>query len=189
MKALLFLLSATAVLLLGYCGFALVDSWMFQHREGLQLEQVLQSPVPPSASADGSIGRTLVGRLEVPRLGVSVIVVEGDGEGVLRHAAGHIPGTALPGETGNIGISAHRDTFFRPLRNIRADDAITLITLAGEYRYKVVSTTIVTPDDIGVLRSAPGPAPGEVLTLVTCYPFYFVGPAPKRFIVRAERVA
>ena len=117
-------------------------------------------------------------------LGVSVVVLEGDSAAVLRHAAGHITGTALPGKTGNVGISAHRDTFFRPLRNVRQNEIITLTTLAGEYRYRVVSTKIVKPDNVGVLAQGVG----EVLTLVTCYPFYFVGPAPSRFIVRAERV-
>ncbi len=103
----------------------------------------------------------------------------------LRRAAGHIPGTALPGQPGNVGIAGHRDRFFRPLRNIRRNDIITLTTLLGEYRYRVVSTKIVSPSDVGVLD----PSVNEILTLVTCYPFYFVGSAPSRFIVRAERVA
>jgi sortase A len=102
----------------------------------------------------------------------------------LRRAAGHIPGTGLPGQPGNIGISGHRDTFFRPLRNIRQDDVITLTTVAGIYSYRVVSIWIVTPSDASVLD----PSADEVLTLITCYPFYFVGPAPERFIVRAVRV-
>jgi sortase A len=102
----------------------------------------------------------------------------------LRRAVGHIAGTALPGQTGNIGIAAHRDTFFRPLRNIRRDDVITLTTLGGEYHYRVVSTKIVDPNDVAVLNSDGK----EILTLVTCYPFYFIGSAPNRFIVRAARV-
>jgi sortase A len=83
-----------------------------------------------------------------------------------------------------VGIAGHRDTLFRPLRNIRRNDVITLTTLAGEYRYRVLSTEIVSPSDVTVLQSDGH----EVLTLVTCYPFYFVGPAPDRFIVRAKRV-
>jgi sortase A len=83
-----------------------------------------------------------------------------------------------------VGITAHRDTFFRPLRNIQRNDVITLTTLRGESRYRVVSTKVVSPDDVAVLDSNGG----EFLTLVTCHPFYFVGPAPNRFIVRAERV-
>jgi sortase A len=78
----------------------------------------------------------------------------------------------------------HRDTFFRPLRNIQRNDIITLTTLGGEYRYRVVSTKVVGPYDIAVLDSDEN----EILTLVTCYPFYFVGSAPDRFVVRAERV-
>ena len=90
----------------------------------------------------------------------------------------------MPGQPGNVGIAGHRDTFFRPLRNIQRDDIITLTTLRGEYRYRVVSTKMVSPADVAVLN----PDGKEILTLVTCYPFYFVGSAPKRFIVRAARV-
>jgi sortase A len=122
--------------------------------------------------------------MEIPRLGVSVIVAEGTNESILRRAGGHIAGTSFPGQGGNVGIAGHRDTLFRPLRNIRQNDVITLTTLAGEYRYRVMSTEIVSPSDITVLQ----PEGHETLTLVTCYPFYFVGPAPDRFIVRAERV-
>jgi sortase A len=126
----------------------------------------------------------LIGRIEIPRLGLSVIVVEGVDRRILRRSVGHIPGTALPGQPGNVGISGHRDTFFRPLRNIRRDDIITLTTLLGDYRYRVLSTKIVSPSDVEVLDAGEN----EILTLVTCYPFYFVGPAPDRFIVRAERI-
>jgi len=94
---------------------------------------------------------------------------------------GHIPGTALPGNVGNVGLAGHRDTFFRALRNIQADDTIEMQTTAGTYRYVVKSTRIVTPRDVSVLQASGG----ETLTLVTCYPFYYVGSAPKRFIVHA----
>jgi sortase A len=97
---------------------------------------------------------------------------------------GHISGTALPGKPGNVGVSGRRDTFFRPLRNIRQGDIVTLTTLQGEYWYRVVSTKVVSADDIAVLH----PSESEILTLITCHPFYFVGSAPDRFIVRAERV-
>jgi sortase A len=102
----------------------------------------------------------------------------------LRHAVGHIPGTPLPGQQGNVGLAGHRDTFFRGLRNIQKDDEITLTTLHGSYRYRVDSTRIVRPEDTKVLAATAD----DFLTLVTCYPFYFVGPAPKRFIVRAHRI-
>ena len=125
-----------------------------------------------------------MGRIEISRLGVSAMVIEGTTKSTLRRAVGHIAGTALPGRPGNVGLSGHRDTFFRPLRNIRQDDIITLTTAIAEYRYRVVSTKVVGPRDVAVL-DADG---AEILTLVTCYPFYFVGSAPDRFIVRAERV-
>lgn len=191
------ILLASAVLLLAYCGFVLADAWIFQKKESSNLERLLHderatgdrkaqagSPAapkgPPAAAIDD-----LIGRIEIPRLGLSAVIVEGIGKTSLRRAVGHIPGTALPGQPGNVGISGHRDTFFRPLRNIHRDDIITVTTLRGEYRYRVVSTRVVSPDDVAVLD----PTGGEILTLVTCHPFYFVGSAPNRFIVRAERVA
>jgi sortase A len=183
-----------AILALGYCGFVLLDIWRFEHREKQNLERLLQerrSATPSSASRESSpslkpvIGPDgLIGRIEVTRLSLSVIVVEGTDKTTLRRAVGHIVGTGLPGQSGNMGIAGHRDTFFRPLKNIQRDDIIRLTTLRGEYRYRVVSTKVVSPERVEVLR----PDGNEILTLVTCYPFYFVGPAPNRFIVRAERV-
>ena len=170
----------TAFALLGYSGTIWAQSWLFQRAESRQFEELLQVPQPRFApvAAGG-----LIGRIEIPRLGVSVMVVEGVDGRALGRAAGHIPGTAQPGQPGNVGISAHRDTFFRPLRNIRAGDVITVSTLGGEYEYRVVSTKVTTPSDVSVL-DADG---SEILTLVTCYPFYFIGSAPERFIVRAQR--
>lgn len=187
-------LFAVGILMLGYCVFVLADIWTFQHRERQNLERLLQNQrqankgqpqTPTSPESLPAIGPGgLIGRMEISRLGLSAAVFEGTDKTTLRHAAGHIIGTALPGQSGNSGIAGHRDTFFRPLRNIRRDDIITLTTLRGEYRYRVVFTKVVDPYDIGVLDSDGS----EVLTLVTCYPFYFVGAAPDRFIVRAERV-
>jgi sortase A len=137
---------------------------------------------PPGITTPGP--QAVIGRLEIPRLKLSVMVREGADEGTLSRAVGHIPGTALPGNVGNVGLAGHRDTFFRALRNIRSDDTIELQTRAGTYRYAVKSTRIVTPRDISVLQASGG----ETLTLVTCYPFYYVGSAPKRFIVRATQV-
>ena len=126
----------------------------------------------------------VLGKLEIPRLGIAVVVMEGVDTKTLRRSVGHIPGTALPGAWGNVALAGHRDTFFRELRNIRQDDEITLTTLTGSHRYRVESTKVVGESDSEVLRDS-GDA---MLTLVTCYPFYYVGPAPKRFIVRARRV-
>jgi sortase A len=189
-------LFAGAAMMLGYCAFVLVDTRVFQDRESGNLQRLLdeqraQSSAlrqakllrpPEIPTADAMNG--LIGRIEIARLGLSVMVAEGDDGKILRRAAGHVPGTALPGQPGNVGITGHRDTFFRPLRNIQMGDVITLTTLQGAYRYRVVSTKIVSPNDVSVLDSTGG----EILTLVTCHPFYFVGAAPNRFIVRAERV-
>jgi len=111
------------------------------------------------------------------------MVVEGVDDSDLKRAVGHIPRTALPGDSGNVGIAGHRDTFFRPLRSIERDDTITVRTLHGAYRYRVVSMNVVRPEDIQVLY----PTGRASLTLVTCFPFDYIGAAPKRFIVRAER--
>jgi sortase A len=112
------------------------------------------------------------------------MLLEGVDGQTLRHGIGHIPGTALPGESGNMGIAGHRDTYFRGLAGIRKQDRIKVETLEGDYEYAVDSIRIVEPDAVHVLHDSGHP----VLTLVTCYPFHFVGPAPKRFIVRASRV-
>ena len=114
-----------------------------------------------------------------------MVVIEGIDRTTLRRAVGHIPGTALPGHPGNVGLAGHRDTFFRPLKDLRIKDEIRLSTLKGDFKYVVASITIVDPDDVGVLAASRE----NVLTLVTCYPFYYVGPAPQRWIVRARQVS
>ena len=190
-------LFACAVLLLGYCGFALADAWLFQRRQSKELERLLRdrraasavatpqpvSLVPPKGAPAAETG-SFIGRIEIPRLVLSVVVVEGVDKTSLRRAVGHIPGTALPGEAGNVGLAGHRDTFFRPLKDLKIKDEIQLSTLKGIFEYEVVSLRIVEPDNVGVLE----PSGENVLTLVTCYPFFFVGPAPKRWIVRARQV-
>ena len=124
-----------------------------------------------------------IGEIAIPRLKLAVPVFEGDDDATLKRGAGHVPHTALPGAPGNICIAAHRDKFFRALRFIRPNDVIVLDTSQGEMRFVVHSTSIVKPTDIQVLL----PAPHRDLTLVTCYPFYYVGHAPKRFIIHASR--
>jgi len=116
---------------------------------------------------------------------LSAVVVEGVDKTALRRAVGHIPGTALPGQAGNVGVAGHRDTFFRPLKDLKVKDEIRFSTLKGDFKYEVESLRIVDPANVGVLA----PSAQNVLTMVTCYPFYFVGPAPKRWIVRARQVS
>jgi len=190
-------LFACAFLLLGYCAFSLGDAWIFQSRQSAILDRQLRdrqaasesasqpqsAAVPKSAPAAAADG--LIGRIEIPRLLLSVVVVEGVDKTTLRRAVGHIPGTSLPGDSGNVGLAGHRDTFFRPLKDLKIKDEIQFSTLKGNFKYEVQSLRVVDPSNVGVLASS-----GEnVLTMVTCYPFYFVGPAPKRWIVRARQVS
>ncbi|MGO4879670.1 MAG: class D sortase [Bryobacteraceae bacterium] len=192
-------LFAGGILLLGYCGFALVNAWIFQRRASQDLDRQLRAQRaesqnrPPSQSARspeaGAAAApradSLIGRIEIPRLLLSVVVAEGIGRTTLRRAVGHIPGTALPGEAGNVGLAGHRDTFFRPLKDLKIKDEIRFSTLKGDFEYEVESLRVVAPDNVGVLA----PSGENVLTMVTCYPFYYVGPAPKRWIVRARQVS
>ena len=120
--------------------------------------------------------------LEIPAIRLQVPVLEGTDDLTLNQGVGHIEGTPLPGKGGNVGIAGHRDGFFRGLKDIREGDTIELITQTGSSRYFVDEILIVSPDDTWVLR----PRPSASLTLVTCYPFYFVGSAPQRFIVHAS---
>lgn len=121
----------------------------------------------------------LLGILQVPRLGLAVPLVEGSDGKSLELGAGHIPRTAFPGHHGNAGIAAHRDTCFRALRFIKPHDDIVITTPGGTYDYVVSGTEIVQPTDNKVLSRTPT----KTLTLVTCYPFFYAGDAPKRFIV------
>jgi sortase A len=176
-------------MLCGWYTGAYFNQRNFQAAENRRLEDSLRStgsrelPAPPrhwSRPATGS----LVGRLEIPRLRLSAIVLEGSDSRTLDLGVGRIPETAEPGDSGNVVLSGHRDTFFRPLRGIRPGDRIDMVTRGGSYQYVVDWTKIVDPSDTATLK----PTPDQSLTLVTCYPFRYVGPAPQRFIVRARQV-
>ena len=199
-----YLFFAVGILALGYVGYALVDANLYQAYQTWRFERALKSqepvirsvrplqpsPLPAPAEADRARIESAVpkgssvGQIEISSIGLRAMIEEGDNGRTLRRAVGHIPGTALPGQPGNVVLAGHRDTFFRPLRNIHKGDEITLTTLAGAYRYRVDFIEIVGPQDTKVLNHSDDP----ILTLVTCYPFYFVGPAPRRFIVRASRM-
>lgn len=133
------------------------------------------------AAADPDV----LGRIEIPRLGVAAIVREGADESTLARAVGLVDGAARPGESGNIVLAGHRDTFFRPLRKIKVNDLIRLVAADGTHEYRVDSLRVVEPDDTSVLQSGGV----EQLTLITCYPFRFIGPAPERFVVSATPVS
>jgi sortase A len=175
-------------LLSGFCAYRILNARFFQARESMHLEEMLGSesprnlPVVPERRPPRKAG-SLVGRLEIPRLHMSAMVLEGADDRTLDLGIGRISETADPGQAGNVALGGHRDTFFRPLRGIRRGDEITMTTPAGRFRYRVDWTKVVRPEDTGVLLPTAEPA----LTLVTCYPFRYIGPAPERFIVRARQ--
>jgi sortase A len=139
---------------------------------------------PRDASLNKPSGTTTVGMIEIPAVGLATRVLEGSNARTLRLAVGHIPGTALPGRSGNVGLAGHRDTYFRPLRGIKVGDEIRFTTVAGTFKYRVISLRVVLPSAIEVLN----PTQLPTLTLVTCYPFDFMGTAPQRLIVHAEMI-
>jgi sortase A len=157
-------------------------------------ERLQPKPATPAVPlAEG----TLLGRIEIKRLSLSAMVRQGVDAKMLSVAVGHVPSTALPGELGNFAIAAHRDTLFRGLKGVRKGDLVTFESQNGTYTYKVLATKIVTPSDVSVLRADGGgliplsgsaESPAHLLTMITCYPFNYVGSAPKRFIVQAKLV-
>lgn len=164
---------------LGLYGFFAVEA----HWEQAALERELYRPLPNRSAAAPTSPKPrhlsegdLFGRLEIPRLNLSVMVMEGDADSILRLGAGHVPGTPM-------AIAGHRDTFFRPLKDIKLNDTIRFTTPDGSSEYRVVSTQIVGPTDTSVLDAKDD----STLTLITCYPFYYIGPAPKRFIIQAQK--
>jgi len=183
------LLLVVAMVTLGYFAYVSVEARVYQTRENRALDAILASAPPPAASRPPatSLARAravsggTVGRIEIPRLGISAVVRAGDDASTLRLAVGHIPGTAFPGEPGNVGLAAHRDTFFSRLGDVVPDDEVRVVTPDGTFVYRVERTNVVEPTDVWVLDPTPAPS----LTLVTCYPFTFIGSAPQRFIVRA----
>jgi sortase A len=169
-------LFAAGASMLGYAIFTAAESHIVQRYEALKFDRALA--VPANLRAVGGP----IAQLTIPSAGISAIVLEGSDESTLKIAPGHIPGTALPGEAGNVAIAGHRDTFFRKLERIRRGDTVKLATLKDTYQYKVDTIEVVDPARIDVLESSGHPT----LTLVTCYPFHWIGPAPKRFIVHGH---
>jgi sortase A len=142
------------------------------------------SPSRPTDVRGAATGTACIGRIEIPRIRLSTVIVEGTGSLSLLSGAGHLVGSALPGEAGNVVLAAHRDTYFRSLGGVRADDLIRIVTPDRMHFYRVESTSIVEPANVGILAGQ-----GDSrLTLVTCYPFHWLGPAPKRFIVVAREI-
>jgi sortase A len=183
-----FLLLAFGLAALGYTAWVYCDEYWRQTSESQAFDRE-RAAAPASSSEPKQIrphrADPFIARLSIARLHLAAMVEEGVDERTLRHAAGHIPSTALPGHIGNVGVAAHRDTLFRALRGIRKSDRIVISTLSADYAYEVTGMAIVGPADVSILA----PTPGEkTLTLVTCYPFYFVGNSSRRFIVQARQI-
>lgn len=195
-----------AVGCLGTYAYSYIERTLYQSRESRNFDRSLghaaavalasagpAAPVQPNprssrisaASLQLPSPAALIGRISIPRLGLTTMVREGIDANTLRLAVGHIPSTPLPGHPGNVAVAGHRDTFFRSLKDLAAKDEIQFSTSNGEFTYEVESLTIVEPDNVAVVAASSG----NVLTLVTCYPFSYVGSAPKRFVVRARQVS
>jgi sortase A len=191
------LLGALSLAALGFCAWVKLDENFYQRIQGWRLDAILERALGGTArvalsSQAGKAAATraearesgLIGRLEIPRLGVEAIVAEGTDSGTLRRAVGHLPTTPLPGETGNVALAAHRDSFFKNLGRVRLGDRVRMTTPDGVFDYRVESKLVVRPENASVLSASRTPT----LTLITCYPFGYVGSAPERFVVRARQV-
>jgi sortase A len=181
------------VLLAGWCAVVLVRA-----------EYTRRMPIPPptarawrlpgdvgepvaASSANGLVTATIpagtwIARLEAPTAHLTATILEGSDDRTLARAAGHIEDTAFPGQGSNFAVAGHRDTIFRRVRNLHVGDPLVVTTADRVYRYRIAKTAIVNPTDVWVLD----PTPHPTLTLVTCYPFEFLGHAPKRYIVTAD---
>ena len=182
-----FALLLIGVALLGYFFWDQASAQWAQHQAEVDLERSIRerrAEEPTLKRARPAEGET-IGRVEIPRLKISAVVKSGVDDKTLKRAVGHVPYTPLPGEPGNVGIAAHRDTYFRNLRGVRKGDVIRMVTPEATYEYAVDNTKIVTPKNVEVLD----PTDDNYITLVTCYPFNYVGSAPKRFIVHARQIA
>lgn len=187
-KSFSFLLLAGGVLLLFLGAREYLGSRTGQTDAARDFQKEMQADSTDDSSAPYTIrvqpphpGETFA-KLLIPRLDAELYVVEGDDAADLRRAPGHLIGSALPGARGNCIIAGHRDTHFRVLKDIREGDDIVLQTPHGQYLYRVRNTKVVTPKNTSVLDPTPDPE----LSLITCYPFYYVGSAPKRFVVEAK---
>jgi sortase A len=170
---------ALGLIAAGYAGYVIAEA------ESYQAIELLKFTVKPPLTARHipAIGE-VIGQIEIPRLGLQAIIAQGDTGEVLRHAVGHIPETSLPGEFGNVGLAGHRDRLFRRLRAVQPGDIVILKTPSETFHFQVETTSVVPPTDVGVLRSSNR----RELTLITCFPFDFVGSAPDRFVVHAREL-
>ena len=174
---------------LGFVAWTRLESLHYQRTQGQALDAMRAArrahPPAPRGRRAARVGNgVLIGRIEIPRRGISAIVAQGTDPRTLRRAVGHLPETPLPGEPGNVALAGHRDSFFRSLKNVRKGDGVWITTPDGVYEYRVVATSVVGPKETDILDSSKQ----DTLTLITCFPFQYVGPAPQRYIVSAQLV-
>jgi len=186
-----YLFILVALTCLGDYFYLAIDREVYQERENRsfdgRLSEATTTPAGDSARAT-AVPRTVpntaaIGRISVPRLGIRAMVDDGVDDDTLSHAVGHLRATAYPGQAGNVAVAGHRDTFFRELRHLEKNDEIDFETRSGNFRYRVESMMIVDPANISVIA----PTSEKMLTIVTCYPFNYIGNAPRRFVVHARQ--
>ena len=176
-------LLGTGIVCLVWWGVVSLQATRYQREQRAAL-QGMRTAAPAVVDASGALATgSLIGSLEIPRLRLSAVIAEGDDDATLKVAIGHLPDTAFPWHDGNSALAGHRDTFFRPLQHIRVGDELRVSTVHGDFRYQVRETMVVGPNELWILD----PTDRPTLTLITCYPFTYVGKAPRRFIVKAER--
>ena len=183
---------ALGVLCLGAYSVSKGEAWRFALRQearpgiGSGGERGHPADSPPPNPGEGlrriAVSQEAWGRIEVPRLSLREFVAEGVDRKTLRLAVGHIPETAFPDEIGNVALAGHRDSVFRPLRELVVGDIVTLSTPRGVFEYVVESIVVVDPSRVDLIAHRTD----QVLTLVTCYPFDFLGPAPLRLVARGR---
>lgn len=191
----------TGLAFLGDWTWEQLDARWFQSAQSRRLEDLQLhaaasrlAAAPDAKRGDGAPGKAtssaapqtgdLIGKIDIDRVGLSAIIAEGTDSRTLRRAVGHVPSTPLPGEDGNVVLAGHRDSFFRGLRSVQAGDRIEVLTPDRRLRYEITSMEVVGAEDTDVL----GPTKERSLTLITCYPFHYIGPAPDRYVVRARQV-
>jgi sortase A len=188
------LLVAAGIAALVWCALVVVDAYVYQRASRLALDDMplAANGAPPPLEAPTLVRRATgtampgapLAALSIPRINLSAVVLHGTDALTLRRGLGHIEHTAWPGEAGNVAIAGHRDSFFRSLRDVELGDDVILDTPGARLRYRVASFRVVASNEVSVLE----PTDEATLTLVTCYPFWFLGQAPDRFVVRATRV-
>jgi sortase A len=168
--------------LLGYVGTQYLDMYLAQKSLATEWQNQASAATKPGQQVGGTTQELI--RLQIPKIKLDAIVLEGATSAELSKGPGHLEQTPIPGEAGNSVITAHRDTFFRHIFELNSGDKIMVRRNGETFHYEVTGKKIVSPDDLSVLQ----PTPDSQLTLITCYPTYYIGPAPQRLVVLSRLV-